>query len=369
MQIAILVLSASKYFGQKGSYHLQEVGLAKELSYRNHHVSIYKCVRNSRDVAQEDVCKNVRMYYIPVKTIGQHSLLNPSMLNCDIDILVCFSDNQISTPKVYRWAKKNQIVFIPYIGCLESTSPNLLKCLFMNILFDISCRIYRNSPFLAKTNYIYDILEKKGMDYIEVAPVGLNLDLMNKRYKEVDKQFIKKKWGYRDDEKIILMIGRLETDRNPMDCIPVFKKIYHTDPSYRFLIIGDGNLKDKLKDGLEKIGLLNVTDFFRYVPNRKMWEAYCICDCMVSFSHTEIFGMSILEAMYYEKTVFALHAPGPNDIIKDSETGYLFDTPEQMAEIFFDKSIVGIGENAHKSIIEHFTWKVTADKIEKIMNF
>jgi len=39
-----------------------------------------------------------------------------------------------------------------------------------------------------------------------------------------------------------------------------------------------------------------------------------------------------------------------------------------MAEIFFDKSIVGIGENAHKSIIEHFTWKVTADKIEKIMN-
>lgn len=369
MKIAILVLSASKYFGRKGTYNLQEVGLAKELSRRGHSVSVYKCVTSSKEFSQENICENVEISYVAVRTIGQHSLFHPSILDSNVDVLVCFSDNQISTPKVYQWARKNQIIFIPYIGSFESTSPKVMKRFFMDTLFKVSCHAYRNSWFLAKTNYVSSNLSKQGINHIEVAPVGLDFDLLNGNYKQENREILKKKWSYQNEEKIVLMVGRLESDRNPLDCIPVFKRIYQSDPAYRFLIIGSGSLKAELKEKLEGLGLLGVTSFIESIPNSQMWEAYCITDYMVSFSHTEIFGMSILEAMYYEKPVFALHAPGPDDIIEDGKTGYLFDTPEQMAEEFFNKPIKGIGEKGSKRIREFFTWKTTADQIEKIIDY
>lgn len=369
MKIAILVLSASKYFGRKGTYNLQEVGLAKELACRGHFVTIYKCVISSKELIRENICENVQMSYVPVKTVGQHSLFQPSILDSDADVLVCFSDNQISTPKVYHWAKKNQIIFIPYIGCIESTSPRAVKRFFMDMFFKISCRVYRDSWFLAKTNYVRNNLLEIGINRVEIAPVGLDFDLLNSKYREADRERLKKEWGYRDEEKIVLMVGRLENDRNPEDCIPVFQRIYQSDQMYRFLIIGDGNLKEKLKEELEKRNLLSVSSFIESVPNKKMWEAYYISDYMVSFSHTEIFGMSILEAMYYEKPVFALHAPGPDDIIENEKTGYLFGTPEQMAERFFDMPVEGIGKKARKRIKESFTWKTAADQIEKITSY
>lgn len=96
-----------------------------------------------------------------------------------------------------------------------------------------------------------------------------------------------------------------------------------------------------------------------------MWKYYRIASALVSFSKSEIFGMSILEAMFYELPVYAISAPGPNEIIIHGQTGYLFETPVEMANSIILNTNDSIGKLAHQRVIDKFTWKHWADVIEK----
>ena len=101
-----------------------------------------------------------------------------------------------------------------------------------------------------------------------------------------------------------------------------------------------------------------------------MWKAYRAADAFVSFSSMEIFGMSILEAMYYEKPVYVMHAPGPNDIIEDDVSGFLFDSLSDMSDMIIkEKNDIQIGKAAHNRIMEHFMWSKAVDIIKQTMEY
>lgn len=367
LKVGVLVLSVGLQYGQKGLYNLQEVGLAKELARNGHEVLVYKCIQKSEKKKSEMLENGIVLNYQPTKRVGNHSIFNTSCLDKSIDVLVCLCDNQISTPMVYRWAMRNKILFIPYIGCFESTSPSALKRTIMNLLAKPIYSVFRKTSLLVKTNAVRIVMERKGIHDVAVAPVGLDFDLMFKDFHHVNLEELRNKWGFESNDKIVLMVGRIESDRNPLDCIDVFKNLQNTSNSYRFLIVGNGSMKNELQEKLLHNGLLEATRFETQVPNCDMWELYCISELLVSFSHTEIFGMSILEAMYYERPVFALHAPGPDDIIENGVSGFLFDTSEQMAGKFHLMNTNGIGQAAHERVINDFSWKNTCREVEKVI--
>ena len=78
--------------------------------------------------------------------------------------------------------------------------------------------------------------------------------------------------------------------------------------------------------------------------------------------------MSILEAMYYEKPVYVIHAPGPNDIVENGQNGFLFDSVSEMSEMIVkNKDEIKIGKEAHKRIMEHFLWDKAVETIKNQM--
>lgn len=48
------------------------------------------------------------------------------------------------------------------------------------------------------------------------------------------------------------------------------------------------------------------------VPYEEMWKIYVMSDYFVNLNRGEIFGMAIMEAVYYETSVAAIAAPGPS---------------------------------------------------------
>jgi glycosyltransferase involved in cell wall biosynthesis len=50
----------------------------------------------------------------------------------------------------------------------------------------------------------------------------------------------------------------------------------------------------------------------------------------------EHFGISLVEAMSAEAVPFALTAGGPREIIVHGDDGFLYETPEQLAELTLD---------------------------------
>ena len=103
MKIGLLITSIGN-FGQKGFYNAQEIGLAKALDKYFVAVYIYKLVPESMSRSDEKIenAKNVILHSIPSKSFGINGLLDMSVLDTTLDVLIYFSDTQVSVPKVCK---------------------------------------------------------------------------------------------------------------------------------------------------------------------------------------------------------------------------------------------------------------------------
>ncbi len=368
MKVGILVLFVNS-FGIREMYNAQEIGMAKAFADENNEVTIYKCVASDAKKINEIVYPNVRYICQPVKTIGNNAVSDFAWLDTDIDLLVCFSDIQLILKSVYRWTKKYHVQFAPYVGTTESLSDNKITRTISNINAKRIMRFYSDKFVFAKTNAVKEQLERKGVRKVYVAPVGLDITKLRSDYKEVSMSEARQLLGLDQNARYLLMVGRLAPGREPLRCVDLFSHLHEVRGDFRLLVVGRGELKDELFARLSDKGLSAYSDYFDSIPNVDMWKVYRAVDEFVSFSSMEIFGMSILEAMYYEKPVYVMHAPGPNDIIEDGVNGFLFDSVSEMAEnILQPKDEDQIGQAAHERIMEHFLWSKAVSVIKEALN-
>lgn len=366
MKIGLLITSIGN-FGKKGFYNAQEIGLAKELDKLFNKVTVYKLVTKNENFMSERVegCKNTILQTLPSKHFGNNGFVDLKQLDTDLEVLVYFSDTQISVPSVYKWAKKNKIKFIPYIGVLKSHSTSTIKKAIMNFLFKRNIRIYRQSHCFVKTPKTEKELEKLGVKNITSTPVGLDLTLVKSNYADYDVIKLKQKYQYCPEEKIILFIGRLVEEKQPIRMIEIFMELVKQDDNYRLLMVGTGGLKENVIKAINAAQLGNFITIIERIPNNDIWELYCISDTFINLNQQEIFGMAILEAMYYGCKVVAWKAPGPNLIIENNVSGYLVNSNQEVIEKVLDSRDIKLA--SHKRIIEKFTWKNTALQLKKLI--
>ncbi len=363
MRIGILLTIVADY-GKTGFYNNQETGLAKELANLADEVIIYKAVPPGE---KQEECPvpghpNAVIRRIPTRARGIHGIWNCSVMDPSLDALIYFSDNQLAVPAVYKWCVRHRVKLFPYIGVTESHSSSLIRRILMDILFIRNVWVYRKCTCLVKTPEESNVLARKGVKHTIVTPVGLDLSLLHQDYKQADPASLKQKWDFSPKDKILLFIGRMTEEKQPMLMMQIFRDLYAADSSYRLLMVGRGELLEKAK---QKAGGLPVS-FEEQVPNSKIWELFRIADTFVNLNSQEIFGMAILEAMYYECRVIAKKAPGPNYILSDGPCGYLCESREEILKAVTDHSIDPAA--GHRRVLESFTWKVTAEKIYRIIS-
>ena len=91
-------------------------------------------------------------------------------------------------------------------------------------------------------------------------------------------------------------------------------------------------------------------------------------ECYVNLNTHGIFGMAILEAMYYENAVIALRAPGPELIIEDGVSGYLCDSEEELLETVKHTDRQTMGTQAKKRVLQYFIWENSVKKMSRIID-
>ena len=362
MKIGILITSIGN-FGKKGFYNAQEVGLARALSPHFSGVIIYKLIPADEKRSTETVegFPNVTLYRIPAKSMGINGIPEPGDWDPTLDALLHFSDTQLSVPRVYAWCRKNRVRYLPYIGVIQSHSTGKLKETVINCLSNRNLRIYKKCECLVKTPYVREALERKGVTRIRVTPVGLDLSLMNPAYAAVDPKDAKRKYGFPEEARVLLFVGRMTEEKRPLEMIDIFARLYQKNPAYRLLMIGSGELDDAVKTKIKESRLSAVTQCVESVPNREMWEVYRMADAFINLNRQEIFGMAILEAMYYGIKTVAYHAPGPDFIIEDGVSGYLAeDVGDVVAAVTEKPEVSGA---AHERILRSFTWDAMAGAV------
>lgn len=367
MKIGLIVLSIGA-FGEKGFYNLQEVGLAKALDKHCEEVKIFKLIRENQNVAIErvDGAKNTKIFYIPSKAYGTNGIPDCGKLDPSLDAYICFSDTQIMFPEVYRWAVKNGIKIFPYLGVAESHSTNPLKAVMINLLFERNLKRYKKCTCFVKTPSVQKKLQDRGVKRAMLAPVGLDLSLTKANYSAIPPAELKQKYGYKSSDRVLLFIGRLIAEKEPVRLIDIFKELVKRDQSYKLLVVGSGELKSAVTAQIDEYQLTDRVQMIDRVANSDIWELYCLADTFVNLNRQEIFGMAILEAMYYGCKVAAQTAPGPSLIIENGISGYLVQTDEEMVEVIQNGRIEK--QKAVDRVIDCFTWEATAGTMIEAMS-
>lgn len=373
MRIGLLITSIGN-FGRKGFYNAQEIGLAKELDKLFDEVIVYKAIplTEKESKCQIDGCKHAMLYQVPVKSHGINGEWNCSIMDFTLDALLYFSDTQLAVPKVFKWCCQNNIKMYPYIGVIESHSTNKLKKLLMDVMFKRNVKVYKKCTCFVKTPTVKERLGKLGITKSVVTPVGVDVSLLRADYYKVSIGDVKKKYGYTETDKVLLFIGRMIEEKQPIRMIDILAEIREKDTSYKLLMVGAGELKTAVENRIEKLNLQDVVQLVERIPNSDIWELYRLADAFVNLNQQEIFGMAILEAMYYGCKVVAWKAPGPNLIIENGKSGFLVDTNYDLIDCIVNRMLEG--EDARRRIIECFTWKPVAKiinqrvKINKVMS-
>lgn len=350
--------------GKLGYYNIQELGLAKALERLGISTYIFFLVdkKNQSEVIEQSISNNIKVIYIPSFRIKNHGLISPEfLLNYNLDIVHLLSDNQIMASRYINFLKKNNIPFYSYIGTLNSDSNNFIKTKIMNILNKKNINAYRNSKVLAKTPDVKKVLLKNNIKDVQVIPVGLDLSIIPKEDKSI--KDLRMNLGLPEDKKILIFVGRLEEYKRPIRAIEILNKLLEKDKNYYLVIIGKGSLKNVLFSIVKELNILNNVKFIEEVANKDIHKYYRASDIFLNLNENEIFGMSLLEAMYQECNVVALKAPGPNYIIENGVNGILVNNwvlEEFSNKIIESNKLIELGKSAKRRIEKYLNWDVIA---------
>ena len=369
MKIGILC-TISNTFGRKGFYNVQEIGLGKALAAQGHSVIIYKSSMKETPEETVRLGKGLSIRYLHIPHLGVHGYLNcRKYLNPDLDAVFCFSDHQIFLPHVYRYCRKHGILFLPYLGTAGSQEEKSVHGKVMNLLYSIgTLRIYQKIPVYTKTEAVRQDLLRLGVPRVEVAPVGLDVTLLNADFREADKQALRQKFGYSEEDIVISVVGRLAAVKEPLKLLEIMRALKDRK-EYQLLIVGEGDLREEMDSRIEEYGLEDRVQIIDRIPYENMWEIYTMADYFLNVNRHEIFGMAVMEAVYYETSVAAYPADGPTAILSGME-GHrlcrtLTDFTDWLTGEYPSKEAL---RRASDKIFREFTWNACAEKIiERIL--
>ena len=214
---------------------------------------------------------------------------------------------------------------------------------------------------IVPTKKAYDLFkEKYKVDKnIHIIPTGIEIE---KFYKENINQNklnkIKEKLNLKNEDFIILYVGRLGKEKNVdflIDNQEYFTKI---NKNIKLLIVGDGPDLETYKTKTKKLKQEKNIIFTGKVPYNDIQYYYNLGNIFVSASTTETQGLTIIEAMSARLPVVCIDDESFRKTVVNDLNGYLFKNKKEyrnyIEELIKNKTkLKKLGEQAKISTIEY----------------
>ncbi|MFC1804922.1 glycosyltransferase family 4 protein [Candidatus Omnitrophota bacterium] len=189
--------------------------------------------------------------------------------------------------------------------------------------------------------------------------------------RDFDREKIRSGFGIEDDESVVGMVSKLWEGKGHKYLLQAAVKIIQRVPRVRFMLVGDGYLRDNLKEQAEELGVLDhviFTGFREDIP-----EITSIFDIACLPSLFEGMGRVLLEAQIMGRPVVATRVGGIVEIVKDNETGLLIEPADSDAlalaiiRLLTDSAMARrLGEAARHHIGEEFSVSRMVEKVEEV---
>ncbi|MBN1646719.1 MAG: glycosyltransferase [Spirochaetales bacterium] len=177
-----------------------------------------------------------------------------------------------------------------------------------------------NDEILVPTNEYLRILEEKGFAVEKLRFFRRGLDLGQFHPRENARALLKAKFNIPEDAITMLYTGRISEDKN-LGLLPdIFKKLTKKYPGLYLLVTGDGPSLDTYRHTCRHLKKIRFSGF---QSQEILPEIYSGADFFVFPSLTDTFGMSVLEAQACGLPAVVSDCGGPQEIIRNGETGFI----------------------------------------------
>lgn len=212
-------------------------------------------------------------------------------------------------------------------------------------------KIYGNScaQLIVPSQKTADELSSYGIEKnMNVIGTGLVLDRFSPQHRNEEIiQDIKKTYDL-DDHFVILFLGRIAQEKSIDVLIEAMEDIIKEREDALLLIVGGGPSLSTLKDLVKEKGLEDCVIFTGPKDSKLVPQYYHVADAFVSASTSETQGLTYIEAMASGLPVFARYDRNLEDVIKNGENGFFFETKEELIEelVSFDEEDKKISQQA-----------------------
>jgi len=139
-----------------------------------------------------------------------------------------------------------------------------------------------------------------------------------------NKEELKKDLGIPQSHQVVISTRGLESIYNVDTLIKAVPHILEDYSNTYFLIVGDGALRQKLKELAHNLGVTENVRFVGLLRNDEVPKFLGVSDVYVSTSLSDTTSVSLLEAMACELPVVVTDLEGNREWIEDGENGFLF---------------------------------------------
>ena len=302
-------------------------------------------------------------YYLPI--VARRAIR-------DFDVIHIHEHRTMLAVVVHHYAKKYRV---PYILQARGSVLPFFQKRGLKRIFDIffGYKILRDaSKVIALTKTEIEQYKKMGVDEgkIEIVPNGIDLSEYDNLPKRGE---FRKKYLIREDEKVILYLGRIHKIKGIDLLVEAFSDLIKELDDIRLVIVGpDDGFLSSLKRQIEDLKIGDRILFTGPLYERDKLEAYVDADVYVLPSVYETFPVTVLEACACGTPVIVTDRCGIANIVNNNNVGYVVEyNKDQLQDAIF-KILINeelrryFGEGGKKLVREKFSWDIVVEQLEKI---
>lgn len=365
------------------AYNVQQVGIGKSLvnkGYNYDFITFKKHAPRKETVFYEkDGCraKCIELPRTRVLRWGINTDICKKEFLDQYDLIICQEYYQLETYLIS--CKSNRVAMYtgPYYNMF------LPKCFSPIYDFFFTKKINQQIPYkFVKSVLAYDFMEKKG--YTGLTNVGVALD--TSRFADVEilpetKQLI----DFMKANQCLLYVGSLIERKNYPFLLETYKKMLQRNPEIKLVLIGKSKVSgvekylgkkdsayaakyDKMLTEKEKAGIYHL----ERLANPQLRYIYPLAKAFLLPSILEIFGMVLLEAMYFGAPVVSSRNGGSLTLMADGKCGQIveeFDAEkwcDAISKYLDDPQYAkNVANAAMKKVKEEYTWDAITNTLLK----